>query len=64
MELVGSNDRKAPNKAALEFGLRETRKVYLSLSVVSQVIFVIALNPPRACYPRAKAKTLTMSNFG
>ena len=38
MELVGPNDRKAPNKAALEFGLRETRKVYLSLSVVSQVI--------------------------
>jgi hypothetical protein len=38
MELVGSNDRKAPNKAALEFGLRETRKVYLSLSVDSQVI--------------------------
>ena len=38
MELVGLNDRKAPNKADLNFRLRETRKVYLSLSVDSQVI--------------------------
>ena len=30
------NDRKAPNKADLKFGLRETRKVWLSLSVDSQ----------------------------